>query len=311
MVDGISSRLGDCSVLVTGGAGFIGSHITDRLPETCSVRVFDSLTAGTRNHVPNGVDFIEGDIRNKADVQEAMQDIDVVFHQAAQVSVQKSVQVPPTSHDINVTGTLNILELARRYDVTVVFASSTAIYGEPNSVPISENDPKNPTSPYGLDKLTADHYVRLYHELYDLDTIALRYFNVYGPRQRGGQYGGVIRIFIDQALSGGPLTVHGDGTQTRDFVHVTDIVKANIIAATADHFGTSYNIGTGEEVSILEVAELIQELVSEDIDIIHEKERPGDINKSCADITKVETQLNFTPSVVLEEGITDLIEYRA
>ncbi|MFC6719910.1 NAD-dependent epimerase/dehydratase family protein [Natrialbaceae archaeon GCM10025810] len=171
-----------------------------------------------------------------------------------------------------------------------MLASSAAVYGHPQSIPITEADANEPTSPYGLDKLASDHYARLDHDLYGLETVALRYFNVYGPGQVAGDYSGVISVFIDQALSGEEITIHGDGEQTREFVYVDDVVQANVKAATTDAVGEAYNIGTGESVTIRELAELIQDITDTDADIVHTEARPGDIDHSEADISKVNRQ---------------------
>ena len=301
--------LSDRSVLITGGAGFIGSHIADRLVESCQVTVLDNLSSGSREYVPAEAELIKADIRDESALKDALQGVDTVFHQAALVSVTESVERPIESHEINLDATLKLLELAPD-SADILLASSTAIYGEPTSLPVDEAEPKAPASPYGLDKLSADHFFRLYHQLYDLNTTALRYFNVYGPRQRSGQYGGVISIFVDQALSGEPITVHGDGTQTRDFVHVDDIVDANIRAAKATTGGEAFNIGTGTEVSILELAETVREMVDVDVEITHESARSGDIDRSRSDISKAKRELDFSPTVALEDGIERLIEYR-
>ncbi|WP_119821853.1 NAD-dependent epimerase/dehydratase family protein [Halalkaliarchaeum desulfuricum] len=219
------------------------------------------------------------------------------------------METPHESHTINATGTLNVLDAAREHDVRVVVASSAAIYGHPEDTPIDESHPKEPTSPYGLDKLTADHYTRLYHDLYDLDTVALRYFNVYGPGQTGGDYAGVVSVFIEQALAGDDITVHGEGDQTRDFVFVEDVVRANLAAARTDHVGEAYNVGTGESVSIRELAELIQDLTDTDSDIVHTDPREGDIDHSRADISTARAKLDFEPTVSLREGLERTIEW--
>jgi len=236
-----------------------------------------------------------------------MRDVDVVFHQAADVSVPASVDDPAGTDDVNVGGTLNVLEAARREDARVVLASSCAIYGTPESLPLSEDDRVDPESPYGLQKATADRYARLYHDLYDLDTVALRYFNVYGPRQGdGGGYSGVISVFLEQARNGDDLTVEGDGTQTRDFVHVTDVVRANLAAATTDHVGDAYNVCTGTETSVLDLAETVQGAVDSDSDVVHVAARDGDIQRSYGDGTRASDHLDFEPTVDLSDGLQDL-----
>lgn len=298
------------SVLVTGGAGFIGSHIADELVEVCDVTVLDNLSNGHRDHVPDGAEFVDGDIRDEPTIEHALDGVDTVFHEAALVSVNESVEKPTESHGTNLDATLSILEAARRNDARVVLASSTAIYGDPESLPVSEADTKTPSSPYGLDKLALDHYARLYHDLYGLDTVALRYFNAYGTRQGSGPYGGVISIFVDQALAGDPITIHGDGSQTRDFVHVSDIVAANVEAATTDAVGRAFNIGTGTEASVLELAETIRDVAGSDSEIVHEPARPGDISESRADIHRAGEELGWEPTIGLEDGLRELVEFR-
>ncbi|MCU4754284.1 NAD-dependent epimerase/dehydratase family protein [Halobacteria archaeon AArc-curdl1] len=299
----------DRTVLITGGAGFIGSHLSKTLLEDNDVRIYDALTTGSESNVPPDVTFLEADIRQEAELAKAVAEVDLIFHEAALVSVARSVEEPQTSHEINTAATLSLLEAAQQEDARVVLASSAAIYGHPESVPVTETDPKEPTSPYGLDKLTIDHYARLYHDLYDLETVALRYFNVYGPGQVAGDYSGVISVFIDQALSGDDITVHGEGDQTRDFVYVDDVVQANCKAATTDAVGEAYNIGTGESITIRELAELIQDITDTDSDIVHTDGRSGDIEHSEADISKAEDQLGYEPTVSLREGLEQTIEW--
>ncbi|WP_313696277.1 NAD-dependent epimerase/dehydratase family protein [Halorarum halobium] len=296
------------SVLVTGGAGFVGGHLADALVADNDVRVLDDLSTGRRENVPDGARLLEGDVRDPDTLGAAMEGIDMVFHQAGLVSVPKSVDRPTESHDRNATATVQVLEAARRVDARVVLASSVAIYGQPESVPVTEDQPKRPSSPYALDKLALDHYARLYDELYDLETVALRYFNVYGPRQASGPYSGVISAFLDQARSGGPLTVEGDGEQTRDFVHVSDVVDANLAAAVTDRVGTAVNVGTGESVTIRELAELVRELTDPDVDIVHVDPRPGDLRRSRADVSRAEELLGYEPTTSLREGLADLVD---
>lgn len=297
-------------VLVTGGAGFIGSHLVEEFARGNDAWVLDDFSSGRRNWLPDDVRVFEGDVRDTELVAAAMADADLVFHEAAQVSVDRSVEDPEASHDTNVGGTLQVLEAARDEDARVVVASSAAIYGEPETVPVSEDAPKRPRSPYGLEKLTADHYTRLYHELYELETVALRYFNVYGPRQSGGQYSGVIDTFVRQALAGEALTIHGDGEQTRDFVHVADVMRANLAAAGSEAaVGKAVNVGTGRAVSVRELAELVVEVTGSDSDIVHTEPRPGDIAQSQADIARAKEVLDFEAAVPIESGLTDLVDW--
>jgi UDP-glucose 4-epimerase len=283
------------SILVTGGAGFIGSHIVEQLAADNDVVVLDDLSAGCREWVGDQTTLIEGNVRNEQTVADAVDGVDLIFHQAANVSVQRSVDDPVDSHETNIDATLRLLEHARKENARFVFASSAAIYGTPESIPIEESDPKRPTSPYGLEKYTADQYCRLYNDLYGVETVVLRYFNVYGPRQRGGQYSGVIDAFLEQADRGDEITVHGDGEQTRDFIHVDDVVAANCLAAVNGTPGEAYNVGTGESISILDLAELVRETIDTKSDIVHVKAREGDIERSRSSIEKIQDELGFEP----------------
>jgi len=296
-------------ILVTGGAGFIGSHITDALVADNEVVILDDLSTGSLDNVPAEAEFVEGDVRDREAMSSVMEGVDIVFHHAAIVSVEQSVEDPELTHDVTTRATIQLLEFARRESARVILASSAAVYGQPESVPITETDQTEPTSPYGLAKLHADQYVRLYAELYNVEAIPLRYFNVYGPRQTAGDYSGVISIFLEQAQAGGPITVHGDGTQTRDFVHVSDVVQANLLAATEGTPGTAYNIGTGETISILELAETIREAVATEVPIRieHIDKREGDIDESQAAIGRATDDLGFRPTIRLQDGLADLV----
>jgi UDP-glucose 4-epimerase len=297
----------DETVLVTGGAGFIGSHLVDTLSPRNEVRVLDDLSDGHRDWVAPDAQFIEGDITDRSTLEEAMRGADFVFHLAANASVQRSIDAPRESHQVNVDATLDLLELARQTEPRVVIASSAAIYGPPDSVPISEDDPKRPSSPYGVEKLTVDQYARQYHDHYAVNTVTLRYFNVYGPRHSGGSYSGVIDSFVSRARAGDPLEIHGDGLQTRDFVHVDDIVQANLRAATTDHVGEVFNIGTGKSVTIRELAELVRDVTGSESIIRHTDGRDGDIRHSRADVSKADELLKFRQTVSLEEGLRSLV----
>jgi len=304
----MSGPLAGKTVLVTGGAGFIGSHLVDVLVSKNEVRVLDDLSTGRREHVHDDATFVQGDIQNKAVLERAIDGAEIVFHQAAVVDVSRSVENPLDCHAVNVDATLSLLERARQEDARVVFASSAAIYGQPDTVPLPETAPKVPLSPYGLDKLAADHFCRLYDALYGLETIALRYFNVYGPRQMGGDYSGVIEVFLEQCRAGEPITVQDNGYQTRDFVHVEDVVRANLLAATEGRAGEAYNVGTGTRVSIRELAETVRGIVDTESDIVHTDARPGDITHSCADCSKAQRHFGFDSSIDLTEGLSGLVQ---
>ena len=296
----------DQSILVTGGAGFIGSHLVETLVADNDVTVLDNLSSGCREWVADQATLIEADIRDLEAVKKAVSGVDIIFHEAANVSVDRSIDVPVNSHETNVEATLQLLEHARKEDARFIYASSAAVYGTPESIPISESDLKVPTSPYGLEKYTADEYCRLYNDLYGVETIALRYFNVFGPRQRGGQYTGVIDIFLDQARRGADITVHGDGEQTRDFIHVDDIVAANCLAAVNGTPGEAYNIGTGNSITIGDLAQLVVDTFDTTSSVTHVAAREGDISRSRPSIQKAHRELGFEPSRSLNTEIEAL-----
>jgi UDP-glucose 4-epimerase len=301
----MTTTLTDRTALITGGAGFIGSHLARALAGDNAVRVLDDCSTGARSNVPDAAAFVQGDVRDEGAVSTAMEGVDVVFHLAAESSVSASVADPTHCHAVNETGTLNVLEAAREADARVVFASSAAIYGTPETVPVAEDAPTAPASPYGIGKLAGDHYVRAYNDLYDLPTAALRFFNVYGPGQ-SGEYAGVITAFVQQARDGGPLTVHGDGEQTRDFVHVSDVVQALQLAATTDAVGEAYNVATGSSVTIRELAETVRSIADDEVDIVHTEPRDGDVERSRADVSKAQALLDYQPTVQLDDGLRAL-----
>jgi UDP-glucose 4-epimerase len=294
-------------ILVTGGGGFIGSHLADALVDSNDVRVLDDFSTGFREQVPAAAEVVEGDIREPETLARAMEGVDIVFHEAAMVSIPKTTADPVGSDAVNATATLRLLEQARETSARVVCASSAAIYGHPERVPVVETDPLRPTSPYGVQKLTLDHYTRLYNDLYDLDTVALRYFNVYGPRAEAGEYADVVSVFLRQARAGEPITIEGTGEQTRDFVHVDDVVRANCLAATTEHVGEAYNVGCGVETTVTELAHTIRDCVGSDSPIEHVDPRPGDIDESVADISKARAKLGYEPTVDLDAGLDSLV----
>ncbi|NUC74894.1 NAD-dependent epimerase/dehydratase family protein [Haloterrigena sp. SYSU A558-1] len=302
-----TAAIRDKTVLVTGGAGFIGSHLVEALAPHNEVRILDNFSSGDRSYLPDGVTIVEGDVGDPIALQRAARGVDVIFHHAALVSVSRSVDAPRRSNETNLDASLLVLEQARQEDARVVVASSAAVYGHPDELPVSETASTDPASPYGIQKLAVDQYARRYAELYDLETVALRYFNAYGPRQRG-PYSGVISTFLEQARAGEPVTIEGDGEQTRDFVHVSDIVRANLRAATTDAVGEAYNIGTGSRTSIKELAETITDATDSDSPIVHRDSRPGDIRHSGADVSKAKRTLGFEPRVSLESGIQSLVD---
>jgi len=295
-------------VLVTGGAGFVGSHLVDALVAENEVTLLDDLSSGQRSNVHPDARFIEGDVRDPSTVADAVAETDLIFHQAGLVSVEAATADPPRSNAINAGGTVTVLDCARKADARVVTASSAAIYGQPEHVPISESEPVAPQSPYGADKLAADQYTRLFADLYGMETVTLRYFNVYGPGQSAASYSGVITTFLDQAEAGEALTIDGDGSQTRDFVHIDDVVEANMRAAETDHVGLAYNVGTSEETSINDLAAAVCEVCGREPAVTHGRARPGDVDRSCADISRAREKLGFEPTVSLRTGLKTVRE---
>ena len=337
--------------LVTGGAGFIGSHIVDALVEANhEVVVLDNLSSGHKENLSNAwkkITFVEGDVRDAETCLKAAEGCDGIFHEAALVSVPDSINRPRDNHDINITGTLNVLEAARANGVKrVVFASSAAIYGDNPELPKYEAMLPEPKSPYALAKLTGEYYLKIYAECFGLETVALRYFNVFGPRQDpSSMYSGVISIFSERIMKGLPITIYGDGEQTRDFVNVKDVVAANLLAMTTVKIvqdveavktegddppltfnegsarfnersvSTSgsaafsiFNIATGSQTSLLQLLDALGEIYETEPDVTFVAARPGDIRHSLADISKARNVLDYDPKVGVKEGLLELMK---
>lgn len=299
--------------LVTGGAGFIGSHLCEALVAAGhSVCVLDDLSSGKRENlapVAGRVDLIVGDVRDAAAVRRAAEGASVVFHQAAVVSVPVSIDDPQRTHDVNIQGTLNVLLAGRATGARVVFATSAAVYGQDPELPKRETMLPAPISPYGVEKLTSEHYARVFHECYGLEAVGLRYFNVFGPRQDpASPYSGVISVFATRARAGQPITVYGDGGQSRDFVYVSDVVRANLLAATsAAAVGRCYNVGAGRRTTLLELLAMIGRLTGKTLDVSHAPPRTGDIRDSLADIARAHLDLGYAPAVDVETGLARLL----
>jgi UDP-glucose 4-epimerase len=297
------------TILVTGGAGFIGSHIVEHFHTTDQVIVLDSLRSGFRANIdPFGVRFIQGSVTDAPLVNEVMKGVDFVFHLAALVSVPESMDKPLETVDINVQGTLHILEAARTHKVKkVVISSSAAIYGDNPAVPKIESMLPEPRSPYAITKLDDEYYAKLFTTDFGLPVACLRYFNVFGPRQSPkSQYAAAVPIFIDRCLRGEEIVIYGDGEQTRDFIYVKDIVAANILGATSELTGVS-NVANGKSVTINELADMIVRLTGNSVPIRHAPVRAGDVKHSLADTTRVR-DAGFTPSTSLEIGLRETIE---
>ncbi|MDX9785251.1 MAG: SDR family oxidoreductase [Desulfobacterales bacterium] len=296
--------------LITGGAGFIGSNLADALvARGWGVTVLDNLSTGHLSNlarVKDKITFIEGDIRDSKAVKAAGKGCDVIFHQAAVVSVPQTVQMPVESAMVNDIGTLTVLEAARKNGSRrIVLASSCAVYGDEPTLPKTEAMPLKPMSPYAVQKMGGEYYARLYHELYGVETVCLRYFNVYGPRQDpSSPYSGVISIFLTRVAEKKQPVIYGDGDQSRDFIFVQDVVKANILAATTPGVsGSVFNIGTGHAVTVNHLWDSICRLENVQIDAIHQSPRPGDIRHSLANIASAKESLGFSPDYVFEDGL--------
>jgi nucleoside-diphosphate-sugar epimerase len=304
--------------LVTGGAGFIGSHLAEELVRRGHrVRVADALTTGKRSnlaHVPD-VEFLEGDLADLAFAQRAVQGIEFVLHQAAIPSVPKSVSDPLTSHRSNVDGTLNLLLAARDAGVRrLVFAASSSAYGDTLELPKHEEMPSDPLSPYALQKVVGEMYLRMFTRLYGLETVSIRYFNVFGPRQDpSSAYSGVISVFATALLDGRPPTIYGDGEQTRDFTYVADVVNGVLKACDAPAAsGEVINVATGGRISLNRLFEAMKAIVGSQMHPVYAEARAGDVRDSQADISKARRLLGFEPAVSLEDGLRRTVDwYRA
>jgi nucleoside-diphosphate-sugar epimerase len=302
--------------LVTGGAGFIGSNIVKALVEQGeSVRVLDNCSTGNLSNLEEVIDrieFILGDIRDPALAHKAVEEIDYLIHQAALCSVAYSVDDPVTTNEVNVTGILNMLTAAKDLDVKrIVYASSASVYGDSPGLPKNEDMPTNPVSPYATSKLIGEQYCKLFYELYNLETVTLRYFNVFGPRQAcNSHYSAAIPKFIGSFLEGKSPTIFGDGEQSRDLVFVEDAVQANILACHAESAaGEIFNIGCGRNTTINCLVKIIDDLIGSDIEPVYEQERRGDVRHSQADISKAQKVLDYKPIISLEAGLERTIHW--
>jgi UDP-glucose 4-epimerase len=297
------------NILVTGGAGFIGSHIVDLLVEQgYQVVVVDDLSTGRRENIHPAAAFEELDIAAAGLVPVFERYLPAaVIHQAAQPSVPRSIEEPLLDTRTNVLGTVNLLECCRRFGARrLVFASSAAVYGEPERIPLPETASTRPLSPYGLAKLTGERYIQLYHQLYGLDTVILRYANVYGPRQDAHGEAGVVSIFVNRILAGEQPVIHGDGQQTRDFVYVKDIARANVMAVEPDAPLGTYNVGSGVATSVTELFDLV---AAGGTQPRHGPARPGDIRHSVLDSSAIQQALGWRVEISLPEGLAATMAY--
>jgi UDP-glucose 4-epimerase len=305
----------DKIIVVTGGAGFIGSNLAEALMEENDVIVIDDISTGIYGNIrswaeQNRIRFVKGSICDPILLKGTFRDVEYVFHNAAIPSVQRSVKDPIRTNEAGITGTLNILIAARDSGVKkVVFASSSSVYGETPTLPKHEGMVSTPLSPYSLTKLAGEHYCRLFTELYDLKTVSLRYFNVYGPRQNpDSEYSAAIPCFIKNALEGKPLVIYGDGEQTRDFTFVKDVVRANVLAAESNATGV-FNIATGRRISINDLAKLILKISGRTSSIVYAPPRHGDVRHSLADISRAHESFGYSPQYSLEDGLLETISW--
>jgi UDP-glucose 4-epimerase len=302
--------------LVTGGAGFIGSHITEALVRRGErVRVLDNLLTGKREnlaHLLDSIEFVEGDIRDLAQTQQAVAGAHVVFHQAAIPSVPRSVAEPQLNHDCNVQGTFNVLLAAREAGVKrVVYAASSSAYGETESLPKQEDMLPSPLSPYAAAKLFGEYYCQVFSRVYGLETVSLRYFNVFGPRQDpSSPYSGVISKFVTVLLNGETPVIYGDGEQSRDFTYIDNVVDANLRAAEATQaVGQVINLGIGERVTLNQLLAELQQILGTNLTPRYEDPRAGDVRHSLADITRARQLLGYEPSVLLSAGLRQTVDW--
>lgn len=302
--------------LVTGGAGFIGSHLAEALVALGhQVRVLDNFATGKREnlaHLKGRIELVEADIRDLEAVREAMEGVEVVFHQAALPSVPRSLKDPLTTHQVNATGTLHVLLAAREAGVRrLVYASSSSVYGDTPELPKREDLPPRPKSPYAASKLAGEHYCQAYWSGYGLETVCLRYFNVFGPRQDpGSPYAAAIPLFASALLDGGLVRVYGTGDQTRDFTYVANVVQANLLAAAARGAGgTVCNIACGQQTSILALLSTLGELMGCAPRVQFDPPRPGDVKHSLADLSRASRILGYRPTTSLREGLAETVRW--
>jgi len=304
--------------LITGGAGFIGSHLADRLiKDDLEVTVLDNLFSGQEENLclhmkREGLGFIRGDVRDASLVKGLVKDADIIFHDAAVVSVPLTIKEPVLAHDVNVNGTLNILTACLNSNVKrFVHTSSCAIYGNSELSLQHEGLPPSPISPYAATKVSAEGYCKVFHETYGLQTVSLRLFNVYGPRQKPGEYSGVLPKFIDRLSRNEPPVIYGDGEQTRDFTYVEDVVEAHMLALNSKSaVGEVFNVATGHATKINELVKMLADVMDvAPLTPIYAESRPGDIRHSCGDIAKARRVLGWMPRFSLEEGLRNLFEW--
>ncbi len=295
-------------ILVTGGAGFIGSNIVDALSADNKVSVLDNLSSGSLANLAQSrerIEFVHGDILDRALVEKLVSQVEYIFHLAANVGNLKSIEDPTFDMESNIHGTINLLEACAKTNIKrLVYSASGAIFGEARYLPIDEDHPVSPESPYGVSKLAAEKYCLAFHRVKNVPATAVRYFNVYGPRQGSSGYANVIPIFFGKVRAGKPLTIYGDGAQSRDFVYVGDVARANILAAThPEAAGQIFNIATGQATDVNRLVELIKQVSGIDSQVIYAAPRAGEVRHSLANIDKARRVLGYEPRVKLIDGL--------
>jgi len=304
-------------IVVTGAAGFIGSNLTDSLLEQgAEVVGIDNLFNGRMENLDEALKydnfkFLKGDIRDLNFLLDAFESIDIIYHLAAFTSVPQSVKMPENCNDVNVNGVMNVLNAARRMDVEkIIYASSSSVYGDTPTLPKREDMRRLPISPYGVAKLACEAYMQVYHQVYGLKTTSLRYFNVFGPRQKDSTYSGVIAIWLGNIIRNEDLTIFGDGTYSRDFTYIKDVIQANLLAAKQDVPGEIFNIGAGSPISLTNLANIMLKITNrEHLKINYKDQRPGDIIHSYADISKANRLLKFEPEYNQENGLKEYFKW--
>jgi UDP-glucose 4-epimerase len=301
------------NTLVTGGVGFIGSNLVQLLlKEGHQVTVLDNLASGYRLNLKPfpEVRLLIGDVRDTSIVEQAVKGAEVIFHLAASVGNTRSIEHPVIDAETNILGTLNVLEAARRHHVRkVVYSSSAGIFGELKTLPINEDHGVEPDSPYGATKLCAEKLCLAYAKLYDLEAVCLRYFNVFGVNQRYDAYGNAIPIFAHKLVFGQPITIFGDGEQTRDFINVRDVAQANLLAGVSQGVSGAFNVGSGSQVTINELIKIMESVSGLSTQTVHGNPRRGDVRDSMADISRIRAALGFEPQVALEEGLREYMDW--
>lgn len=306
------------NILITGGAGFIGSSLCESLiKRDHKILCVDNLMNSSLNNIWPLINnkkfkFFHGDIRNDEIINDLIKESDIVLHLAAQIHTDRSIVEPLLTYEINVLGTLKILELCRRHDVRCVYASTSEVYGSAIYAPMGEDHPLNAPHPYGASKLAADRLCNAYIETYGLDITILRAFNTYGPKQKNIGYGGVISIFIKRVLNGLPPIIYGDGNQTRDYLYIDDLIQAyECIIHSKKNLRSVYNVGTGNDIKISDLAKLIIKLTGNEDKIVpvHINKRPGEVSRLCADYSKFNKALGWSPKITIEEGLEKLVNW--